>query len=92
MSLNITVSTTSILEAELAAINKKSLQTLDANIPASILLTIIGFVSAVGNVLTLLVIYKTKSLHTKCYSLIANLSITDFFVGKLAFAPKKRLV
>lgn len=71
---------------DILALNKKSLQSLSANIPASSLLTIFGFVSATGNILTIITITMNKNLHTKCYFLMANLSVTDFLVGELKIA------
>lgn len=66
----------------LTTTDQKSIQTLVNNIPASSLMVIFGLVAAVGNLLIIIVVAKNKYIQTKCYFLIANLSIADFLVGE----------
>lgn len=74
-------------------LNLDSLSSLSVNLPASILLSVMGFLGFLLNLLSLYVIGKSSNLHTKCYFLIANLCFGDVLLSGSYFATgMKRLL
>lgn len=86
-SLNVTVTSAII------SLNVKSIESLLANLPASIMLSAMGFFGSLLNVICLYVIGRSPTLHTKCYFLISNLCVADLILsGSFCGTGIKRLV